>query len=117
MKLNYDNTSEQREIHIKCLNKTIEEYNERLCKVASDCNVSDHDSLSKDYEEKLRAKDKELASQKEMIKSYIVSHNRIKKLNKEDTFSMKPKGRGSTKNIFNKCDNTSGDSVNVDLIS
>ena len=61
-KLNYDNTTEQREIRIKCLNKTIEEYDERLCKLASECNISDHDSLSKDYEERLRAKDKELAS-------------------------------------------------------
>ena len=50
-------------------------------------------SLSKDYEEQLRAKDKELASQKEMIESYSVSHTRIKKLNKEDIFSMKPTGR------------------------
>ena len=27
---------------------------------------------------------------------------------------MKPKGRGSAKNIFNMCDNTSCDSVNID---
>ena len=79
----------------------------------TECNISDHDSLSKDYEEQLRANDKELASLKEMIKRYNVSHNRMKKLNKEDTFSKKPMGRGSAKNVFNRCDNTSCDSVNV----
>ena len=96
MTVNFENTINERNKQIQSLQKTIEDYDEKLRKL-----TSEHKSKVCEYEGRLN---KDLPGK------------RINRSDKDKMFRFKERGRGSAKNLtINKCDNSACKSVNVDL--
>ena len=94
---NFQNTINERNKQIQSLQKTIEDYDEKLRILASE-----HESKVCEYEDRLN-KDS--------------PGKRINRNDMDKMFRFKERGRGSAKNLtINKCDNSACKSVNVDLV-
>ena len=102
----------------------IEAYEGKLSKFNSSEIIIEHDKLIEDYEKAINYKDEEIAAQKETINrlsnNTCVSNTGFnRRISEDDIFRMKPKKRGSAKNLnenVSTCEYLGCESTNIDLI-
>ena len=114
MILTYKNTVLEKDNLMKSPESTIEDCDKKLSTLASeqeskekeyeDClrtNVTINESKIKEYDNKLKARDEEFHSRKEMLRLNNTTGKQIHMNDKNVALRLKVKGRGSTKNISN----------------
>ena len=124
MKTNLETKIQDMDKIIVAQRQDIEAYEGKLSKFNSSENIIEHENLIEDYEKAINCKDEEIAAQKETINrlrnNTCVSNTGFnRRISEDDTFRMKPKKRGSEKNLnenVSTCEYLGCESTNIDLI-
>ena len=123
MKTNLDTEIQDMDKIIVAQRPDIEAYEGKLSKFNSSENIIEHDKLIEDYEKAINYKDEEIAAQKETINrlrnNTCASNTGFnRRISEDDIFRMKPKERGSAKNLnenVSTCEYLGCESTNIDL--